>query len=119
MTPKRGDDAAPPPVGDEYRVTFITNEAAKGWTDLSRQEPSNTRWAYEQMRNNPGCQNKPPTNRHSRMKREWATGIHRGVELPQWQLEVTGGGRIWYLVDHEKRTCWVKEAGRAHPKETE
>jgi hypothetical protein len=119
VTPKRGDDAAPPPINDEYRIVFTSTDAARGWTDLSRQEPSNTRWAFEQMRNNPGCRNQPPSGRHSRMKREYANGFHNGCELPQWQIEVTGGARIWYLVDNEKRTCWIKEAGRAHPKGTE
>lgn len=119
MTPKRGDDAAPPPVGDEYRLIFTSGEAAKGWDDLKCQEPGNTRWAYEQMRDNPGCRNQPPNGRHSRLKRDLATGVHDGRGLPQWQIEVTGSARIWYLADHEKRVCWIKHAGRAHPKQTE
>lgn len=119
MTPKRGDDAAPPPINDEYRLIFTSSEAAKGWTDLSRQEASSTRCAYEQMRNNPGCRNEPPTGRHSRLKYQFATAVHDGRELPQWQIEVTGGARIWYLADDEKRVCWIKHAGRAHPKQTE
>ncbi|MDK1475427.1 hypothetical protein QNO07_18720 [Streptomyces sp. 549] len=53
------------------------------------------------------------------MKRELATGVHAGRELPQWQLEVLNGGRVWYLLDAEKRICWVKLASRGHPKQTE
>jgi hypothetical protein len=33
-----------------------------------------------------------------------ASGVHRGVEIEQWQYEVTSGGRLWYLVNTEKRT---------------
>ncbi|EUA35221.1 hypothetical protein I552_6011 [Mycobacterium xenopi 3993] len=33
------------------------------------------------------------------------------MEMEQWQYEVTGGGRIWYLVDVEKRTLWLRHAG--------
>ncbi|XUL99651.1 hypothetical protein ACQ86F_21525 [Streptomyces venezuelae ATCC 10712] len=34
MTPKRGDEVAPPAVGEEWRLRFATNEAAKGWGEL-------------------------------------------------------------------------------------
>jgi mRNA-degrading endonuclease RelE of RelBE toxin-antitoxin system len=33
-------------------------------------------------------------------------------------VEVTGGGRIWYLVDEETRTVWVVQASTKHPKRT-
>ncbi|MEV4043131.1 hypothetical protein [Streptomyces sp. NPDC049744] len=119
MAPKRGDAAAPPPVGDEYGVRFATNDAAKGWEDFCRQEPNNTRWAYEQMRDNPGCCKEGPTTRHSRLRAEFSVATHGGVELPQWQLEVTSGGRVWYLVDEARRLVWIRKAGRGHPKATE
>jgi len=32
------------------------------------------------------------------------------------EIEVTGGGRIFYLVDDEKRTVWVVVASLKHPK---
>jgi len=41
------------------------------------------------------------------------------MELEQWQIEVTGGGRIWYLVDDDARTVWLVEAGTGHPRATE
>ncbi len=34
------------------------------------------------------------------------------------QIEVTGAGRVWYLVDHEKATIWIDYAGPGHPKAT-
>jgi hypothetical protein len=42
-----------------------------------------------------------------------------GSELEQWQIEVTGGGRIWYLVDDDAHTVWLVHAGTGHPKATE
>ncbi|MGW6196243.1 hypothetical protein ACWF0M_08850 [Kribbella sp. NPDC055110] len=39
--------------------------------------------------------------------------------LEQWQYEVTGGGRIWYLVDVDQRTVWITYAGTGHPKATD
>lgn len=38
MSPKRGDDVAPPPMGGGWRLRFATNEAAKGWGELGGQE---------------------------------------------------------------------------------
>lgn len=48
-----------------------------------------------------------------------STGAYGGKTLPVWQYEVTGGGRIWYLVDHDARTCWIHLAGTGHPKQTD
>jgi hypothetical protein len=39
--------------------------------------------------------------------------------LEQWQYEVTGGGRIWYLVDVKNMTVWVSWAGTGHPNATD
>lgn len=39
--------------------------------------------------------------------------------MEQWQYEVTGGGRVWYLVDTSGRTLWLRHAGLGHPKATE
>lgn len=39
--------------------------------------------------------------------------------MEQWHYEVTGGGRIWYVVDIAGRILWFKAAGTGHPKATE
>jgi hypothetical protein len=39
--------------------------------------------------------------------------------LDRWQIEVTGAGRIWYLVDYEIATIWIEHAGPGHPKATD
>jgi hypothetical protein len=41
-----------------------------------------------------------------------------GRDLPQWQYEVTGGGRVWYC-DDDKQRVWITRAGAGHPKATE
>nr|WP_205864386.1 hypothetical protein [Planosporangium mesophilum] len=98
-------------------MRFATNDAAKGWEELCRQAAANTRAAYDAIEVDP-CPN-PPTPRHHPLKGRLATDTHAGKLLAQWQYEVTSGGRIWYLVDHETRTCWIKHAGTGHPKLTE
>jgi hypothetical protein len=116
MTAKRGDRAAPPPRPGGYTLRFATNDAAKGWEELCRQAAANTRAAFEAIEADP-CPS-PPTPRHHQLKGQLAHDSYGGEALPQWQYEVTGG-RIWYLVDQDTRTCWIKEAGTGHPKKTD
>lgn len=117
MSAKRGDRVAPPPRPGGYALKFATNDAAKGWDELCQQAASNTRTAFEAIEADP-CP-VPPTPRQHQLKGSLATDTYKGRELPQWQYEVTGAGRIWYLVDRESRICWVKEARTGHPKKTE
>ncbi|WP_369036795.1 hypothetical protein [Streptomyces adonidis] len=62
MSRKRGDRAAPPPIGDEYDIRFANTEAATGWEHLSRHSAGNLRRAFEEIRaasralDNPGRQ---------------------------------------------------------------
>lgn len=60
-----------------------------------------------------------PTPRQHQLKGSLATGEFDGRSLPRWQYEVTGAGRIWYLVDGERRTVWVQAASTGHPKATD
>ncbi|WP_329255923.1 hypothetical protein OG417_15335 [Actinoallomurus sp. NBC_01490] len=116
MSPKRRDRVAPPPVGDEWDVRFGTTEAAKDWPELEKQAATNVRDAFELMRSNP----RPPEDtRHKRLRGELAFRDHGGRRLEQWQIEVTSGGRIFYLVDDVERTVWVVYASCRHPKKTE
>lgn len=116
MSPKRLDDVAPPPIGDEWRVKFGTTEAANGWKQLMDRAAVKTREAFEMMRENP----RPPENddRHQ-LKGGLGTRNLRGKELEQWQVKVGGSARIWYLPDDAEHTVWVVHAGVGHPKETE
>lgn len=61
----------------------------------------------------------PSGPRRHRLKHALAWGTHDGKRLEQWQYEVTGGGRIWYLVDPDRRIVWLTYAGTGHPKATD
>jgi hypothetical protein len=104
-------------VGDEFDIRFASNEAARGWEHLAQQASANLRRAFETIRATPrsGAQ----VERHHRLKGALGTGAWKGATYERWQYEVTGGGRIWYLVDDERRTAWVTYAGTGHPKETD
>lgn len=116
MSPKRGDRAAPPPTGDDWDVRFATAQGAAGWEALCAQAPGNTYRAWDLMRTSPGP---PETPRHSRLRGKLASGEYGGRTLERWEIEVTGGGRVFYLLDRGKHTVWIEEAGTGHPKATE
>ncbi|OZV79766.1 hypothetical protein CA850_17120 [Micromonospora echinospora] len=117
MSPKRGDRAAPPAVDGEYELRFADSAAAEGWERLAQQAPANLRRAYEVLRAAPRARTSP--DRQHRLKGSLASVSWKGQELERWQYEVTGGGRIWYLVDDERRTLWLVYAGTGHPRETD
>jgi hypothetical protein len=117
MSPKRGDRVAPPPLAPEWELRFLTAEAVKGWDELCREAPGNVRKAFEIIRADAG----PPieTARHHRPRADLALGTRAGVQLHRWQYEVTGGGRIWYLVDPEALVAWFEYCGTGHPNATD
>lgn len=117
MSPKRGDRVAPPPGPEEYEVIFGNNESVKGWEELCRQASTNTLDAWRSMRADPSPRS--PSGRHHRLKGTRAMASYRGKLLPQWQIEVTSGGRIWYLVDEDGRRVVVMYAGTGHPSATD
>lgn len=115
MSPaKRGDRVAPPAEPGKWQLKFANNPAAKGWDELCRQAPGNTRQAWEKIQQDP--RPFPADHRHHRLKGK-ELGSVNGME--QWQYEVTGGARIWYLIDDETKTLWVRWAATGHPKVTD
>ncbi|MEB8339437.1 hypothetical protein [Streptomyces endophyticus] len=117
MSPKRGDRAAPPPIGGEYDLRFANTEAATGWEHLARHATGNLRRAFDKIRADPRALDEP--DRHHRLKGKLGSAIWKGDTMERWQFEVTGGGRIWYLVDEPNRIAWITYAGTGHPKVTE
>lgn len=119
MSPKKGDHVYQPAIDAEWTVRFSTTAAAKGWPDLETAACDNLRKAWDAMRHSPGPVLDRHNSRHHRLSSRLRTGTIGGRTLPQWQIEVTSSGRIWYMLDEEKRTVWVEYASTRHPKETE
>lgn len=117
MSPKREDIVAPSAVDGEYELRFASSDAVKGWEELARQAPRNVRRAFEAIRDR--TRTTAESERHHRLKGELGTGTLRGEEFERWQYEVTGAGRLWYLLDEDKRTVWITDATTGHPKFTE
>jgi hypothetical protein len=117
VSPKRGDDVPPPPVGDEWRLRVATNEAAKGWGNLCAEASGKTRRCCEALRRDPLSMSDP--DRQHRLRGRLATAVLGGTEHPQWEYEVTAGGRVRYLIDQAKRTVYLVYASTRHPKDTD
>lgn len=117
MSPKLGERAAPPPPVAGWDVRYGTNDAAKGWEELCRHAPRNMRRAWDEITSEPVPG--PASSRHHQLRTPYSHRAFKGSALEQWQYEVTGGGRIWYLVDEPRRILWVWYAGVSHPKATE
>jgi hypothetical protein len=108
---------APPPTEHEFDLRFADAAAVKGWEDLERQAGANLRRAWEAIRADPRSRTNPA--RQHRLKGGLGTGTSRGAACERWQYEVTGGGRLWYLIDDDSRTVWLVFAGTGHPKLTD
>lgn len=102
----------------KWAIRYATTAAILGWKELEAAAPGNLRRAWEIMRTTPGPGPGRPTERHHPLQGSLDTGTHQGHVLPRWQIEVTGGARVWYLLDSELRTVWVQHAGVGHPKHT-
>jgi hypothetical protein len=87
VSPKRGDDVPPPPIGDEWRLRFATNEAAKGWGDLCSEASGNARRCFEALRSDPLSQSDP--DRQHRLRGRLATAVLGRIAYPQWEFEVS------------------------------
>jgi hypothetical protein len=117
VTPKRGDDVPPPPIAGEWRLRFATNEAAKGWGELCASAPGNARRCFEALRADP--QSKIDPDRQHPLRGRLSSRALAGQEYPQWEYEVTAGGRVRYLVDEARRTVHFIYASPGHPKDTD
>lgn len=116
MSPRRRERVAPPAGPGEWELRYYSNDAAKGWEDLCRQAPGNTWTAWSLLRANP----RPPVDdRHFPLKGTLAIRFIDGKPCEQWELEITGSGRVFYAIDDGRRTVWITVAGTGHPKVTD
>ncbi|WP_030667464.1 hypothetical protein [Streptomyces rimosus] len=117
MTPSRGERAAPPAPDGQWEVRFADAASAKGWECLAQQARENTYRAWLTIRTEPRPTAQTP--RHHQLKGTLARATYRGRTCEQWQIEVTGSGRIWFLIDASRSTCWITYASTRHPAATD
>jgi hypothetical protein len=113
--PKRRERVAPPPAQRGWDFRYGTSDAAKGWEKVCAAAPRNARTAWEKITADPRTR----TDRQHPLKGSLGTRTVNGDDMEQWQYEVTGGGRLWYVIDEKNKTVWLTEAMPGHPKATE
>lgn len=114
---KRGQRVAPPPRAGDWDLVFATSDAATGWEDLGVRAPGPTRQCYDALARDP--RDRSNASRQHPLKGDLARREVKGVQLEQWQYEVTGAGRVWYCIDDEHRRVLLTLAVTGHPKATE
>lgn len=72
----------------------------------------------KRLRTRPLDRSDNPRRTHQ-LKPPLATKRVGGKELPQWQHELSGAGRIFYCPDRDERVVWVSRVDLGHPRETE
>lgn len=115
MSPGRGDRL--PRAVPRFEIRADSREVYLGWEQLNKAAGSNMCEVFDLLETDP--QPVHETKRHHRLQGAFRTKVREGVSYTQWQYEVTGGGRVWYVVDVETRTVWVTHASPGHPKRTD
>lgn len=113
--PKRRERVAPPPTADGWDLRYATSDAVAGWEKVCAAAAANARVAWERITTDP----RQRTERQHPLKGSLGTRLVNGETLAQWQYEVTGGGRLWYCIDDERKVVWLTDAATGHPKATE
>jgi hypothetical protein len=110
---KRGQQVPPPPAEGEWDLRYATKESS-AFAEMERQFPGNCAEAKARLKI-------APTTRSDVQKRLRGSLGKRtigGVELDQWQYDISSGARLWYCVDPDKRIVWLTLAATGHPRAT-
>jgi hypothetical protein len=102
-------------VGNEWEIKCHKNDAGKAWDQLCNQHPEAAARVHNFLAENP----RRRTDRNHPLRGELGVGVVRGVTVERWQHEVTGAGRVWFLIDDERHTIWLDVVALGHPKTTE
>ena len=116
MSPKRLDRVAPPRSranGTSGSAPARPQKAGTNCPRIRQEAPGGHSSSCERTR---GLQRTARTTGSAATSRP---ETFAGRALEQWQIKVSGAGRIWYLPDDSKHTVWVVYASPAHPKQTE
>jgi hypothetical protein len=115
---KRGGKVERPTASDEWVLKFGAREAAKAWTELGNAKLANAlARLYDVLVKDPRWRGNP--DRHHQLKGELATGTYDGRKMERWQHEISGSGRVWFLVDDAHKTVWIVHVSAGHPSATD
>ena len=112
--PKRGQQVPPPVAEGEWDLRYATTKESLAFAEMERQFPGNCAEAKARLK-------VAPTTRSDVQKRLRGSLGKRtigGVEMDQWQDDISSGARLWYCVDADKRIVWLTVAAMGHPRAT-
>lgn len=112
--PKRGQQIPPPPTEDQWDLRYATKESL-AFAEMEKQFPGNSAEAKARLKAAPATR----TDVQKRLRGTLGTRTIGGVEMEQWQYDISSGARLWYCVDPGKRVVWLTLAATGHPRATE
>lgn len=101
--------AASSPVPGEWTVRFGNRMAAEAWTAALNSDETEPALAHLHglVTGDPRSAHSP--EQHHRLKGSLGTWSDNGVEMEQWQHQISRGGWIWFRIDDADRTVWIME----------
>jgi hypothetical protein len=114
MPPKAGDRVAPPASPGKWTLQFADSDTGGDWETLVQNIPSAALACYDTLSDDPLAY----SNRQRRLRGELGAREIGGKTLPQWQLEITSGGRVWYCPDEDRRLVHLTLVSMTPPKAT-
>ena len=113
-------DVARPHRKDEYRLSFASRDAEKGWTDLVATSRNAAADAWEFLAKTPTAED---GTRCYRLNGRLSTVTINDIDYQRWQYKPTRAGRIWYIVTaptnrSEAGTVLLERVTTGHPNET-
>lgn len=112
--PKRGQQVPPPPGDHEWDLRYATKESL-AFAQMCKQFPGNCDEAKARLKV------APATRSDVQKPLRGSLGKRRiqGVEMDQWQYDISSGARLWYCIDVDNHIIWLTLAASGHPRATE
>lgn len=105
-----------PTKKSEYTLQHAERSCEIGWTDLCASQRNRCADLFDRLTADPTHVDNP--DKQHRLKGALSTVSVGGVVFDQWQFELAKGARVWYAVDHERRTVHLTRVATGHPNET-
>lgn len=112
--PKRGKQVPPPPTQEEWDLRDATKESL-AFAEMERQFPGNCAEAKARLKTAATTR----TDVQKPLRGTLGSRTIGGIEMDQWQYDVSSGARLWYCVDPDDRIVWLTLAAMGHPTATE
>jgi len=119
MAKKKGSTPSTPRKDDQpWELKPASAKAKSEWDAAKASEPDLMENVHERLCTRPLDRGDNPRRTHQ-LKGPLAFKWVEEKKLPQWQHEITGGGRVWYCPDRSTHIVWLVKATLSHPHETD